>query len=177
MAEAYRTIPLHPSQYPGLVVHTGGDLFAVDTSFCFGCSSAASSYGGLADAGADIFRSEGIGPLSKWVDDHLFICILQIHLEKYNEQRRLWAHSIQDQGGLHRDGGRKWYRGATLPNDQLEEYNKDCSFPLLDLSQNSPRSAEDEKFSYCMADINALSEETSIPWEISKDIQFHSDPL
>ncbi|OJA16495.1 hypothetical protein AZE42_13267, partial [Rhizopogon vesiculosus] len=86
VAEAYRTIPLHPSQYPGLVVRTGEDHFAIDTSFCFGCSSAAGSYGGLADAGADILRSEGIGPLSKWVDDHLFLRILCEHLERFNEQ-------------------------------------------------------------------------------------------
>ena len=42
--EAYRTVPLHHYQWPGAV----------------------------ADAGAKFFRSQGIGPLAKWVDDHIF---------------------------------------------------------------------------------------------------------
>jgi hypothetical protein len=176
VAEAYRTVPLHPSQYPGLVVRTSEDCFAIDTSFCFGCSSAAGSYGGLADAGADIIRSEGIGPLSKWVDDHLFFRILLEFLEGYNEQRKVWAKAIHDHGGLHIDGGRKWYRGLALYNDQPEEYDEDCSFPILDLSQCSPRSAEDARYSYCMDDINTISTKTGTPWEVSKDIQFCSEP-
>jgi hypothetical protein len=176
VAEAYRTVPLHPSQYPGLVVHTSEDCFAIDTSFCFGCSSAAGSYGGLADAGADIIRSEGIGPLSKWVDDHLFFHILLEFLERYNEQRKVWAKAIHDHGGLHIDGGRKWYRGLALYNDQPEEYDKDCSFPILDLSQCSPHSAEDARYSYCMDDINTISTKTGTPWEVSKDTQFCSEP-
>ena len=177
VAEAYRTIPLHPSQYPGLVVRTGEDKFAIDTSFCFGCSSAAGSYGGVADAGADLLRSEGIGPLSKWVDDHLFFRILRVHLERYNEQRKTWACNIQTHGGLHLDGGRKWFRGITLPDDQPEEYDEDCSFPIKDLSQRSTRSSYDAKFSYCMADIDFFSAEMGTPWELSKDVPFSSSPL
>ena len=177
VAEAYRTIPLHPSQYPGLVIHTGEDHFAIDTSFCFGCSSAAGSYGGLADAGADILRSEGIGPLSKWVDDHLFFRILCKYREKYNGQRRIWAQSIRDEGGPRTDGGRKWYRGSTFPNDQPEEYDEDCSFPILDLSQRSPRSSENARFTYCLDDIDFLSHQLGTPWETSKDTPFCSNPL
>lgn len=55
MAEAYRTIPLHPSQWPGLVVRTGEDSFAIDCSFGFSFSVSAGTYCGIADAGADIF--------------------------------------------------------------------------------------------------------------------------
>lgn len=109
VTEAYRTIPLHPSQYPGLVVHTSKSSFAIDTSFCFGCLSAAGSYRGLADVGADIFCSEGITPLLKWVDVHLFFRILRQYLDKYNEQWRGWAQGIQDQGGLQTDGGQRWF--------------------------------------------------------------------
>jgi hypothetical protein len=58
-AEAYRTIPIKPTQP------------------AFSCSSSAGIYGNLADASTDIFRSEGIGPISKWVDDFTFFCIPQ----------------------------------------------------------------------------------------------------
>jgi hypothetical protein len=158
------------------VVRTGEDKFAIDTSFCFGCSSAAGSYGGVADAGADLLRSEGIGPLSKWVDDHLFFRVLLVHLERYNEQRKTWARNIQTHGGLHLDGGRKWFRGITLPDNQPEEYDEDCSFPIKDLSQRSTRSTYDAKFSYCMDDIDFFSAEMGTPWELSKDVPFSPSP-
>lgn len=118
VAEAYRTIPLHPSQYP-----------------------AAGTYGGLADAGTDLLRSEGVSPLSKWVDDHLFFRILLKYLDRYNEQRALWAKGISDNGGLRITGGRKWYCGTHLPDDTSEEYDENCAFPIRDLSKRSPRSA------------------------------------
>jgi hypothetical protein len=63
MAEAYHIVPLHPSQLPGLVVRTGDDEFAIDMSFCFGFSASAGAHGEATDAGADIFRSQGIGPI------------------------------------------------------------------------------------------------------------------
>jgi hypothetical protein len=66
------------------VVKTGDDSFTIDCSFCFSFLASAGTYGEVADAGADIFRSQGIGPMSKWVDDHLFIRILQEHLKTYN---------------------------------------------------------------------------------------------
>jgi hypothetical protein len=73
VAEAYRTIPASPSQWPGLVIRLRGeDQFAVNTCNNFGLSSAGGVYGMVADAGADIFRGCGIGPLAKWVDDHIF---------------------------------------------------------------------------------------------------------
>ena len=34
------------------------------------------------------------------------------------------------------------------------------------------RSEEDSRYTYCMADIDALSDELGIPWEKSKDIPF-----
>ena len=49
VAEAYRTIPLHPSQWPALVVHIADEpaLFAADTSLCFGYGPSAGTYGTL----------------------------------------------------------------------------------------------------------------------------------
>ena len=49
VAEAYRTIPLHPSQWPALVVRIADEpaLFAADTSLCFGYGPSAGTYGTL----------------------------------------------------------------------------------------------------------------------------------
>ena len=68
VAEAYQTIPVKPSQWPGLVVRLQeNDQFAINTSNNFGLTSAGGVYGNLADAGADLFRANGMGPVSKWV--------------------------------------------------------------------------------------------------------------
>ena len=71
--EAYRTIPIRPDQWPGLVVRLRrDDEFAIDTRDCFGLASGGGVYGHLGDASMQIMRSHGIAPLSKWVDDHVF---------------------------------------------------------------------------------------------------------
>ena len=81
VAEAYCTIPIKASQWPGLVIRLpGDDLFAINTCNNFGLASAGGIYGELADASAVIFRREGIGPISKWVDDHVFFRIRKQHL-------------------------------------------------------------------------------------------------
>jgi hypothetical protein len=159
-----------------LVVKTGEDSFAIDCSFCFGFSASAGTYGGVADAGADIFRSQGIGPMSKWVDDHLFIRILREHLKAYNDLRKSRAAIIARNGGMLVDGGRKWYRGSDMPDGRVEEFDEDLSFPILDLSATSPRSFEDARFTFCFDDINRLSKTLGIPWELAKDIPFSSCP-
>jgi len=110
VAEAYRTIPVTPTQWPGLVVRLPGqDKFAVDTCNCFGLATSAGSYGIVADAGTDITRALWIGPVSKWVDDHIFFRILRQHLQEYNNQRRKWSTTIRTNGGRLHDGGRIWY--------------------------------------------------------------------
>jgi hypothetical protein len=88
VAEAYRTVPLHHSQWPGAVARIGHDSFCIDTATCFGSSPSAGTYGVVADAGADLFRSQGIGPLAKWVDDHIFFRVPCTHLLEYNQQRK-----------------------------------------------------------------------------------------
>ena len=73
MAEAYRTLPAHPSQWPGLVIRLQAeDQFAVNTCNNFGLALAGGVFGLVADAKADIFRGNGVSPLAKWVDDHIF---------------------------------------------------------------------------------------------------------
>ncbi|CAA7260292.1 unnamed protein product [Cyclocybe aegerita] len=173
--EAYRTIPLKPSQWPGIVVHLRGeDNFAIDTRNCFGLASGAGCYGAIGDTGAQLMRANGIGPLSKWVDDHLFFRIRREHLSAYNDQRSQWAADIWENGGELHDRGRLWFRGQLMPNGKPEEFDEDVSFPIRDLSQASPRSEEERRFTYCMSDIDAICNELGIPWETEKDVPFQS---
>ncbi|KDQ18961.1 hypothetical protein BOTBODRAFT_91579, partial [Botryobasidium botryosum FD-172 SS1] len=177
VAEAYRTIPVRPDQWPGLVVRVGDDdRFAIDTSACFGLASSAGLYGHVADAGADLFRAHGLGPVSKWVDDHIFFRIRWEHLDGYNALRRSWAAQISASGGQRQGGGRLWYRGSLMPDDRAEEFDEDASFPILDHSATHPRPPEDWDFTYNLVDIDRISEQLGIPWEPSKDIPFSSEP-
>ena len=73
VAEAYRTIPILLAQWPGLVVKLREpDQFAINTNENFGLTSAGGIHGSVADAGIDLCRAMGLGPLSKWVEDHIF---------------------------------------------------------------------------------------------------------
>ena len=173
VAEAYRTVPVVPSQWPGLVIRLQEeDRFAVNTCNNFGLTSAGGVYGALADAGADIFRGKGMGPLTKWVDDHIFCRIPREHLPSYNNRRAEWHHEIQAHGGRRQEGSRLWYGGKTLPNGSAEEFDEDCSTLLQDLADSSPRSPEDLRFTYADADIDALSTRLGIRWQSSKSVPF-----
>ena len=171
VAEAYRTIPLHHSQWPGTVVRTGEDAFCIDVMAAFGFSPSSGVYGNVADAGADLFRSQGIGPLAKWVDDHIFFRIRREFLELYNQQRQLRHTDLSEQGQFHQ-GGRLWYGGHSFPDGTLDEHVEDCQFPCQDLSSQSPRSPEDSLYTYNFHDIDKLSDILGIPWEKSKDQPF-----
>ena len=176
VAEAYRTIPIKPSQLPGLVIKLQDeDQFAVNTCNNFGLTSAGGVYGSLADAGADIFRGKGIGPLAKWVDDHIFLRVPRTHLLSYNAQQAEWCHEIQAHGGRRQEGSRLWYGGKTLPSGPAEEFDEDCSTPLQDLSNCSPRSPEDREFAYADADIDRISARLGIEWQASKSVPFGTE--
>lgn len=85
VTEAYRTIPATSSQWPGLVIRLQAEnQFAVNVCNNFGLTSAGGVYSMVADAGADIFWSSGIGPLAKWVDDHVFFRVPRMQLPGYN---------------------------------------------------------------------------------------------
>ena len=173
VAEAYRTIPVAPAQWPGLVIRLEvEDQFAVNTCNNFGLTSAGGVYGYLADAGADIFRSKGMGPIAKWVDDHIFFRVRWTHLPSYNTQCTEWCREIRVHGGRRQEGGRLWYGGKALPSDHTEEFDEDCSSPLKDLASSSPRSVQDRKYSYADADIDKLSARLGIKWQASKTIPF-----
>lgn len=174
VAEAYRTIPLHHSQWPGTVVRLSNDpsLFAVDTSAAFGVASNAGVFGHVADAAADIFRSQGIGPISKWVDDHVFIRVRRDQLPAYNETRQSWRRRILAHGGAQHTGGRIWFEGNMLDDGRIEQFDDDMFFLLQDLSALSARNDDDMVFAYNMADIDRISTKLGIPWELSKDVPF-----
>jgi len=169
VAEAYRTIPLHPSQWPAAVVRVSDSLFC--TCAAFGAAPSSGVYGHVADGGAEIFRVHGIGPLEKWVDDHIFFRIHKTHLACYNSLRTSWNHTFATQG-INQTGSRLWYGGISPITGQLEELSEDSSHALRDLSGNLPRSSHDFLFSSSMHDIDALSAELGILWALEKDQPF-----
>jgi hypothetical protein len=163
VAEAYRTIPLHPSQWPATVARVGDDKFCIDTRLCFGATPSLGGYGNPADASLDIFRSQGMGPLLKWVDDHFFVCIRREFLQHYNDLCHQWRQDIASRGGAHQSGGRLWYGGHIFDDGTLEEFDEDCCFPFSDHSTTSPRSDSDADYSYNFEDIDCVSDMLGIP--------------
>ena len=171
-SEAYRTIPLHPSQWNGTVIRIGDDAFNLDTCLAFGLTPSAGVYGICANTTNDILRAEGIGPIIKWVDNRVFFCIPKSALIDFNADRS-WLHtSIIQNGARHHDGGWYWYHVGYLPDGHVIECNKDMSFPIKDLSDMSPRSAYETQFTYGMGDIDRVTAQLGIPWELSKDVPF-----
>jgi hypothetical protein len=171
VAEAYRTIPLHSSQWPAGVVRVSSTHFCIDTCTAFGATPSAGVYGHMADAGAEVFRNNGIGPLDKWVDDHLFIRIKCIFLAQYNEWRKNWNLTFA-RSGMRQTGGRIWFGEQCLETGKLEEANENRSKPIKDLSNDSPRSEHDKSFTYNARDIDVLSEKLGVIWEPLKDQPF-----
>jgi hypothetical protein len=80
VTEAYRTVPLHKSQWPAAVVKILDSLGCIDTSTAFRTTPSAGAYGHIADAGCELMRSHGFGPIEKWVDDHVFFRVRREHL-------------------------------------------------------------------------------------------------
>jgi hypothetical protein len=171
VAEAYRTVPIHPSQWPAAIVQVGDDEYGLDTAMCFGTTPSAGIYGRVRDGGADIICSCGIGPIVPWVDDHFFFRIRRQFLEQYNLQRQQWHKDIVARG-CHQTGGRLWFGGHTFSDGTLEEFTEDCRFDCMDLSSASPRSVEDLEYCYNFDDIDCISDMLGIPWEKSKDAPF-----
>lgn len=101
VAEAYRTIPLHPSQWPAGVVKISDMHGCIDTNLAFSSTPAAGAYGHMADACCEILRYHGIGPMDKWVDDHIFFRIRLEHLEDYNNNRLRWHQDILSNSPTH----------------------------------------------------------------------------
>jgi hypothetical protein len=159
------------------VVRIDTDSFAIDTCCSFRLSTSAGLYSSVGDAFADIIQALGMGPIFKWVDDHVFFQIPKEHISKYNRKLDTQHATIKRNSNPKVDGCCVWYAGNTLPNSQIKEYDTDCAYQLKDLSHNSPRSAHDAKFSYNLQDVDSISTDLGIPWEISKDIPFSSQVM
>jgi hypothetical protein len=93
----------------------GDDVFALDLHNAFGLTSGAGRHGYVADAAAQLFRHQGIGPLTKYVDDHAFFRIPKVHIEAYNQLRSKCAQVIATNGGAVQTNSRIWYPGRSLP--------------------------------------------------------------
>ena len=158
VAEAYRTIPITPDQWPGLVVKLlDEDEFAINICNNFGLTSAGGVYGEIGDATLDIFRTQGIGPISKWVDDHIFFRIPIEYRAAYNLEHQRWHSIIVQNGGRHQSGSRFWYQGESLPDGSPAEFDEDAACPITDYSSLLNRSEVDSRFSYCDANIDLIS--------------------
>ena len=167
VAEAYRTVPVAPSKWPGLVVRLQAHkLFAVNVCNNFGLASAGGIYRMVADAGVDIFWASRMGLLAKWVNNHIFFRVLRTHVTSYNKQRAVWCSKIQ----VH-EARRVWYGGKSLPNSLAKEFDKDCSARILDLADTS-WACDEQVFTYAEADIDQLSNHLGIQWEPSKSVPF-----
>ena len=76
------------------VVCTSGPEACINTCTAFGATPSAGSYGHLVDAAAHILCFRGIGPLDKWVDNHIFVQIPKDQINQYNVKRATWAREI-----------------------------------------------------------------------------------
>lgn len=126
-------------------------------------------FGLFADALADIFQAEGIGPTSKWVDDQTFLRIPRIHLEEYNRSRAALQRIIRETGGWKQQGGRLWTGRGPMLDGRVEEFNEDMAFPIRDLAADRSHG-----YTYDLSDVDRISTELGIPWERSKDFDFCS---
>ena len=173
VAEAYQTIPIIPSQWPGLVVKLREeDSYTINTCNNFSLTSAGGIHGEVGDTTTDIIQAHGIGPLSKWVDNHIFFQIPAEHHELYNAKHQRWHAIITENGDHVQSGSRFWYKGEIMPNDLPAEFDENTAHPILDYSTSPNRSQADAIFTYCDTDIDIISEQLGIPWEPSKKIPF-----
>jgi len=83
----------------------------------------------------------------------------------------VWHNDIADRG-CHQDASQVWYGGFVFQNGSLKEFDEDCSFLIIDLSDTSTRSVEDSFFSYNFDDIDRESKDLQIPWKPTKDSPF-----
>jgi hypothetical protein len=171
ISEAYRIIPLHESQWPGVVVRISNkpELFALNTCNSFGCTTAGGLFGLFGDALADILRSKGIGPICKWVDDFIFFRIPSDHIARYNIDRERNRKILLENGGTIKNGGRLWGQGKSTMDVGHEHFAEDLSSPLKCLRDNHHGTPF---FPYGFREIDETTGPLGIPWEASKDIPF-----
>ena len=69
----------------------------------------------------------GIGPLSKWVDNHIFFHLPHQHLVTYSNQHYSWSQTVTKNGGRIHEASHIWYKGDTMPDGRLEEFDEDMA--------------------------------------------------
>ena len=91
IAEAYRIIPLHESQWLGIVIKISNhpEQFALNTCNSFRCATAGGLFGLFGDVLANVLCVNGIGPILKWADDFIFFRIPQDTIPAYNNIREV----------------------------------------------------------------------------------------
>ena len=97
-------------------------------------------------------------------------------MHEYNLARQHWHANIMVTGIQHM-ASRIWFGGVTHRDSSIEEFNENCSVPIKDLSDRLHRSEEDITFTYNITDIDDISENLGIPWEVSKDQPFASSTI
>ena len=160
VADAYRTIPLHYSQWPGLVMKLQDNVFALNTQNSFGLASTSGVWGHVANMFADFFRSQGFGPITKWVDDFLFFCIPNTYLPLANHYRT----QLSPQLSFSQYNARRFFEGPALPDGTVPQYDENFHFPL--------KSLRGGHFAYNGSDIDSLSESLGLPWKHNKSTSF-----
>jgi hypothetical protein len=171
ISEAYRIIPLHESQWAGVVMRISNhpERFALNTCNSFGCATAGGLFGLFGDALAEILRAEGIGPVLKWVDDFIFFRIPCDTIHEYNRIRRHNRSVIADNGGVQKSKGRLWFKGKVSADAGPEHFAEDLMFPLKLLHKQING---DTSYPYGFTEIDTMTAPLGIPWESSKDIPF-----
>ena len=173
IAEAYRIIPLHESQWPGVVVRISNEpaQFALNTCNSFGCTTAGGLFGMFGDALADILRVKGIGPILKWVDDFLFLRIPKSFIPTYNEYRERRKKAITNNGSLLQTRGQLWYKGEAFDEVGAKHFAENMSAPVKHIRDHWSKGT---LFPYGFPEIDEITNGLGIPWELSKDVPFDS---
>jgi hypothetical protein len=171
VASAYRNVPLDPLQWPAAVIRIGKDTFAADTCGAFRAKSIGEVWGSAADTAADIMRARGHGPLTRWVDDFIFLCIHREHAPEYNRRQARACKSIiaQSGGELQQKCGHIWWGGVDFTEAGVERHAEDLRFPILELANGAPPNAP---FTYGMVDIDTISAQLGLPWGPGKTRKF-----
>lgn len=180
IAEAYRTIPLAPDQWPGSVIRISDlDEFAINTANTFGLVSGGGVFGQLADALVDLLRARGIGPITKWVDDFCLVRLPRHTLSDYNTYRMRCQRAIAAAGGEERERARIFYPGRLLPNGTREEFDDDMQFPLRDLQPHatSDSISQSQTFAYEDHHIDAITNELGVQWATEKHLSWTTRPI
>ncbi|KAF5320261.1 hypothetical protein D9611_011256 [Ephemerocybe angulata] len=164
VTEAYRTIPLHWSQWSATVVGLGKCLFCADTFAAFGARPSGGVFGMVADAFVDLMRWRGMGPITKWADDHIFFHVRQRYLDRFNALHERWRLAVVGNGGERRGKGRVWFQGEVLVDGERAELFEGCEFPMGVVEEGRAEQGADE--------IDLFSRRLGIRWEESKDQAF-----